>query len=149
MLALPFVVRIEKLQVNKQAKTPVVSDYFIQTPKADFFVECKEVKMSRKDVRFNFIQRFTQEKQMLEYHNNPGRNFCFLFLVFWNTNKNNSDAFLIRMEDWEEFRKQNWVMKSLTLEQTFKFFPHSYIQRTPSAIWNFNISSNGKKVNWS
>ena len=139
----PDVIRITKLQVNPEAYTDVVSDFFIQTDKYDYYVECKQVSLRRvkkNKPSFNWKKRFTQEYQLNNYDGKPSRNRAFLFLVFWDKSKKTSDSYFIPMKAWMRWRKSFPNHGPLNQEQAKEMF-ETYLVPTDSnnKHWCFDL----------
>jgi len=133
------VVTIEKIQVNQHAHTSTDADFFFQTEKLDYKVECKQVTLSRKRPNFN-LSRFTQEFKLSKWDKALSRNRGFLFLVFWGSSKKSSHAFFIPIEAWLRFREQFPNMKSFDRYKAFELFC-PYIVETASnhKFWQFDL----------
>ena len=98
---------IEKIQVNPFAFTSTSADFSIQNEKYDILVECKQVSMNDRKTNPSFqISRLTQETKLFQFHQRLYRNKAYIFLSFWNKNKEKSNTFLIPILIWIDFRRK-------------------------------------------
>jgi hypothetical protein len=105
-------VHISKIQVNPYAHKSTEGDFFVQTTTNDIIVECKQVSMKNIHHRKAFdISRLTQETKLVNWVKLFPRNKAYLFLNFYGWSKDTSWCFLISIEDWIKFRKENMKNK--------------------------------------
>ncbi len=102
-----------KLQVMPLAHTTSPADFIVITQNYNYLIECKQVTCKEKNNYF-YIDRLTQNLDLLSFENVSTNNRAFVILLFWHGSLKKSNCFIIPIQSFNDY--EIIVKKSLTEE---------------------------------
>ena len=124
-----------KIQVNPLAYTKTICDFFCQDKENNYFVECKEVKVSLNKNKYFVLSRFEYQKnKMVKLKEINKNNICYLFLSYLFADSGNY-FFLIPVEEY--IRKIKMInRKSIRIDDCISLFEKYRIKNNRKILLN-------------